>query len=387
MVIGEENRMSNLLNVLHINSYYAYHDKPGFYKNFFEEQVNRGMNIDVYIPLDHTIEAEIEPFGYYTTIIKSHNKIDRYFYYSKQMKMLKGAINRYEVNRFEIIHSHSLFSNGFVAYRLNQMYNIPYVVAVRDTDVNTFFKKLFYLRNLGIRILMSASRIIFLSETYKNQVLKEYIPLHYHSELLKKIEVIPNGIDPFWFENQLQEKKHLHNNELRLLFVGSVSKRKNPSTVVRACEILQKRGYTASVTIIGPIESNAIYKDLIKYDFVEYISTKPKYELVEYYRRSDIFIMTSITETFGLVYVEAMSQGLPVIYSMGQGFDGQFDEGVVGYHVDCFNPDEVADRVMDIVSGYEEFSQRCIDNCQQFNWITINERYTEIYNEIHNCYK
>ena len=44
--------------------------------------------------------------------------------------------------------------------------------------------------------------------------------------------------------------------------------------------------------------------------------------------------MTSLGESFGLTYAEAMSQGVPVIYSKGQGFDGQFKEGVVGYHVD-----------------------------------------------------
>jgi len=47
--------------------------------------------------------------------------------------------------------------------------------------------------------------------------------------------------------------------------------------------------------------------------------------------------MPSITETFGLVYAEALSQGLPVLYTRGQGFDRQFEEGEVGYAVDCFD--------------------------------------------------
>ena len=56
--------------------------------------------------------------------------------------------------------------------------------------------------------------------------------------------------------------------------------------------------------------------------------------------------MLSIMETFGLVYAEAMSQGLPIIYTKGQGFDEQFDEGKVGYHADCFNIEEIVKRII-----------------------------------------
>lgn len=51
-----------------------------------------------------------------------------------------------------------------------------------------------------------------------------------------------------------------------------------------------------------------------------------KKQLREAFSISDIFVMPSKPETFGLVYVEALSQGLPILYAKGEGFDGYFDE-------------------------------------------------------------
>ena len=83
----------------------------------------------------------------------------------------------------------------------------------------------------------------------------------------------------------------------------------------------------------------------IKTAFMEYnepsIATRlkefDKEELIKLYRDSHIFTMPSITESFGLVYAEAMTQALPVVYTKGQGFDGQFPDGEVGYSVEALN--------------------------------------------------
>jgi glycosyltransferase involved in cell wall biosynthesis len=69
-------------------------------------------------------------------------------------------------------------------------------------------------------------------------------------------------------------------------------------------------------------------------------------ELIDIYRANDIFVMPSFTESFGLVYAEAISQGLPVVYSIGQGFDRQFPEGEVGYHADPNSAQSVADAIL-----------------------------------------
>jgi len=92
--------------------------------------------------------------------------------------------------------------------------------------------------------------------------------------------------------------------------------------------------------------------------------------------------MPSITETFGLVYPEAMSQGLPLIYTRGQGFDGQLEDGKVGYSVDCNNPEEILSKIINILDNYKEFSRNCIDNIDKFRWGNITKQYKNIYENI-----
>jgi len=115
------------------------------------------------------------------------------------------------------------------------------------------------------------------------------------------------------------------------------------------------------------------------YPFINYIPPKPKEELINIYRNNDIFIMPSIHETFGLVYAEAMSQGLPIIYTKGQGFDGQFLEGIVGYHVNCKDPKDIYKRIKDILKNYESISNNCIKKANKFNWGKISDQYHNIY--------
>lgn len=89
--------------------------------------------------------------------------------------------------------------------------------------------------------------------------------------------------------------------------------------------------------------------------------------------------MPSHHETFSLVHAEAMSQGLPVIYSRGQGFDGQFEDGVVGFSVQYDSPEEIAEKVIDIINNYEAISQNCVEKADKFDWDKIAGKYIEIY--------
>ena len=92
--------------------------------------------------------------------------------------------------------------------------------------------------------------------------------------------------------------------------------------------------------------------------------------------------MPSFTETFGLVYPEAMSQGLPVVYTAGQGFDGQLPEGIAGYHVDPHSPQSVADAIQQIVAHYAEIASAVPQLTRQFTWQGIAAKYITIYRRI-----
>ncbi|WP_054860232.1 glycosyltransferase [Gracilibacillus sp. JCM 18860] len=146
------------MKILHINSYFS---TGKFYKNLYDKQIGHNLDIDVFVPVPKSFRNDDRDFGEYSVVSKCYNSFDRYSYFLKQYKILKEIQTKFDIYSYDIIHAHSLFTNGFIAYKLNQKFNIPYIVAIRNTDVNWFFKKLYHLRGIGLKILKNAKRVIF----------------------------------------------------------------------------------------------------------------------------------------------------------------------------------------------------------------------------------
>ena len=307
--------------------------------------------------------------------------IDRLLFFRKQYIIKKDIEKRNLCASHDIIHAHNLFSAGYTARLLSKKYKIPYIVAVRNTDVNDFFHYMVHLRSIGVKVMYDACAVVFLSPAYKKLVLEKYVPKRFRDEIDKKSLVIPNGIDNLFLDNSPREAKKLSDNKtLRLVYVGEVNTNKNVTTTLRTCEILEKEGYHTTLTVVGRI-SESQYENIKENRFVQYYPQSPKEEVIKHYRQNDIFIMPSLKETFGLVYVEAISQGLPIIYSKGQGVDGYFEEGEVGYHVISTNAENIADAIIKIIPKYEEISKRCIQAAQPFSWGKITIQYNDIYQQ------
>ncbi|NLI71638.1 MAG: glycosyltransferase family 4 protein [Bacteroidales bacterium] len=370
--------MSQELSVLHINSYYS---TSHFYRNLFDLQVEAGLQISVYVPVDINFVETNFDYKKYTLISKCFGIFDRLLFYPKHNKIVKDIEHHYDsrLNEFSIIHAHSLFSNGYTAYKLHIQYDIPYLVTVRNTDLNVFFKYMIHMRSMGIRILENASHIVFLSESYRKQVFEKYIPSRLKDDLIKKTSIIPNGIDEFWFENRGDPKQKPSLPKLKILQVGDINKNKNVESTVAACKLLIEKGYTIELNLVGKIKNKSIFAKVTKESFVNYLGFKGKQELLEIYRKNDIFVLPSHAETFGLVYVEAMSQGLPIIYAKGQGFDKQFQDGEVGFASNSQSPEEIAYKIESIVASYEEISKNCIDNLNKYKWKAISGKYYKLY--------
>ena len=309
------------------------------------------------------------------------NTLDRILFFTKQQKILRKIQASYDINEFDGIHAHTVFSGGYAAYKLSEKYGIPYVVAVRNTDVNVFFKYMLHLRNIGVKIMRKASKIVFLSPAYLKKVLKNYIPGCFRDEIDKKSVVIPNGIDPFFLENQPMPKT-LKNSDVRLIYVGELNTNKNFEMTVKAAQMFRKKGLNIHLTAVGKIKEEKYRKLIKRTPFIKYSPYCPKEEVLEHLRKADIFVMPSHTETFGLVYAEAVSQGLPVLYTTGQGFDGQFAEGQVGFHVNDCDPDDIADKILAVIADYPALSERCITAAQKFDAAGIALEYKKIYNLI-----
>ena len=372
------------MKILNINSYYYSSSVHRHLQNAIQGQ---GIDSISYVPLAKGYiprdECKYE-YNEHVVISECYNAIDRYIFHVKHTKILREINKQINLLDFDCLHAHSLFSYGYISMKINEKLGIPYMVAVRDTDVNTFFKYMVHLRSMGIKILERSSSIIFLSPSYRNFLIQKYVPKRIRETVFAKSMIIPNGIDGFWLRNKNYSKKMPNNKTLKLLYVGTISKRKNLITTVKTAQLLREIGYDAILTVVGEIIDRAIFNQIKDLPYVNYINPMPKENLIKIYRENDIFIMPSITETFGLVYAEAMSQGLPIIYTKGQGFDGQFEDGVVGYSVNCYDAQDIANKVISILDKYEECSRNCIELCNKFDWDKIATTYTKVYKDILN---
>jgi glycosyltransferase involved in cell wall biosynthesis len=92
--------------------------------------------------------------------------------------------------------------------------------------------------------------------------------------------------------------------------------------------------------------------------------------------------MPSFHETFGLTYIEALSQGLPVVHSRGQGVDGFFSAGTVASAVDPSVPRAIADGIREVVARLPSVRRVCRYEARRFAWQHIGNTYRDVYRSI-----
>ena len=148
---------------------------------------------------------------------------------------------------------------------------------------------------------------------------------------------------------------------------------------------LNDDGINATLDLIGEGPEKDSIKKYIEENVpgkVKLLGFMDKTNIIDVYRNSDIFIMPSKFETFGLVYVEALTQGLHLIYTRGQGFDGYFEDGTIGYSVKYNDSDEIKNRIKDIVDGKIDNVSSYRDKIlNDFDWKNVAEKYKKIYSK------
>lgn len=307
------------------------------------------------------------------------NKLDRAMFFPRQWKIENKLQKSYNLKKFDLLHSHLLLSSGYSAMRMKKKYGIPYVISIRVTDL-TGFIKIPYFKKLAAKIIKEASGVIFLSVAHKQQLfdlLRNSIDV---KTIEEKCAIIGNCIENFWCDNSKTVPKRFERGKnIHILSVAKILPVKNLPVAAQSVEILKRRGYNADLTIIGEVQDQKEYERLKKYSCVKICPFMSKEELIDAYGASDIFLLPSVNETFGRVYIEAMTQGLPVLYTENQGFDKNFPDGEVGYSIPSDEPERIADKVECILSNYEEISKNCLKDCRLFYEETIIDRLEQFY--------
>lgn len=294
------------------------------------------------------------------------NKYDRLFFFPRQFKIEKKLESLCDIKHYDLIHAHLMLSSGYTARRMKKKYGIPYVVSVRTTDLYGFIR-IPYFRRMAVKILKDANAVLFLSQPHKEELYNKFLSVDEQKMVEAKSTIIGNALENFWKENVWKKRTNdIDKNQLKILSVAKIRAIKNLPVAAEAVGELRKRGINATLTVVGEVQEPAEYKKIKQFDYVKILPFMTKEELIDVYRTHDIFLLPSVDETFGRVYPEAMTQGMPVIYTKGQGFDKTFPEGTVGYAVAPDNPKEIANRIEDIMADYKKISASCIELCENF---------------------
>ena len=310
--------------------------------------------------------------------VKIHSA-HRLFFRLKIYKLYKHLHTYLLKNNFDIVNATTLYSDGALALKIYEEFQVPYLVTIRGTDVNLFLKYRPDLNPLLKKILTHAKHIIFISEAHRKIFYRETKKLHLYHVIHKKTIVIPNGIDTFWLEN-ITHKKALKKDRFNILYIGKLNANKNVIKLINAVKKLHHRLPFIKLNIIGSggDQQQKILEKSKDLDFVNYHGPIFEiHELRQHFMQNDLFAMVSKSETFGLVYVEALSQGLPVIFSKDQGIDGTFSSHI-GYPAVPTSVDSISQALESAYDNYEHFELENI-NFERFQWLNIGQHYLELF--------
>lgn len=382
------------MNVLHISV-------AGITDRFYVPFLLKMNNISdikqyIYIPYDKKkykqkdleILSEYKENNIKAVVPPIKRDVDRVLYFHKIRKYFDVLEENVDIRKINICHAHSLYSDGGVAYLMKKKYGIPYVVAVRSTDTTIFMKYFPYLRKYGRKIIGEADRVVFITHSLEKQT-KKILYSGRKKKKLKKISysIIPNGINEFWIKNKRSSGKQKKKKEVRIIQVSRLIAYKNVDKTIRAVNILKGRGFNVHMDVLGEGKNYESLKNLSRIlnlknevTFWGFVSDLDK--IKEHYANNDIFVMPSLNETFGITYIEAMSQGLPIVGIKGTGVSGFFKNDSVGIFLEDAEPDMIADAIEKIVSNYDEMSENALNSIEAFDWNRIIRKYEVIYKEI-----
>lgn len=375
------------MSILHIASDFS---NTKVHSNLVRELDNLGVSQVVFNPIrtirkdtvgKNEFPAQHTQFVYAVVVKPYHH----FMYHVKQQCLFHALQKRVDVADINLTHAATLMTDGGVAYKLYKKYHIPYVVSLRNTDINGFLDKMPHTWWDARKILLNAQRIFFISQGLKekfenHRVIKSILP-----QIEDKFVLMPNGIDDYFISNVRKDKRTGHG----VIYIGDFSNNKNVLRLGDAILQLRKEKELedVSLTIVGGgnNEDESVEKMFEAhpevFNYVGKVYDKAK--LCELLRANRVFAMPSINETFGLVYLEALSQNLPVLYTKGQGIDGLFDE-TIGVGVNPLSISEMKDALKDMLQKTDKYSNNCID-FNAFKWASIAVKYREYYRELLGC--
>jgi len=275
--------------------------------------------------------------------------------------VLLGTIQLIRLVRKEnidIIHGHYLYPAGLIAVLAGIFTKKKVYVTSHGSDIFCLYPQYKFMQPIIRFVLKRADVVLAVSVSLKEEILKFGV-----NDIKDKVRLNWNTVDinefyPIDSENSLivSENKNTDNfkdelnipeNKPIILFVGNIIKRKNVATIIEAKKQL-KSNCVLVVVGGGPLLANL--KEKVEDEGIgDVIFTGPRNDVANIIRSSDILILPSYSESFGLVLIEALACGKPVIGSNVGGIK-EIITSDVGLLVEPTDPKGLANAIDSILS-------------------------------------
>ena len=386
--------------------------------NVYVHQLTRtlgklGVRVDVFTrSQDEHVPHVLHDLGYHNRVVHipagpevplPKAELERYI--PKFVQGIKSFAESKNIH-YDLIHSHYWMS-GLAAIELSQTWNIPFLhmfhtlVLMKNRIAQTPQEMEGEYRILGEKkVISKANRIIAATLAEKSQL--EFL----YKAPSSKISVIPPGVDTRHFypipKDEAKEVVGVPEDSHTILFVGRIEPLKGIDKLIQAISIIQNNGELRccphNLVIIGgepnakPEDMNAemsrlqdMVEDLGIENFVIFLGKQDQQLLPYYYSASEIVVMPSHYESFGMVALEAMACGTPVVASQVGGLAFLVRDGETGYVVPGNDVQMLAKRLVELIKDKDlrnKLGNKSAEYAQLYAWEIISEKMIEVYNQV-----
>ena len=300
--------------------------------------------------------------------------------HSAYLAIRKLARTLYQEYPFDLIHTHVALPSGYVGTKLAKIYKVPCMLTIHGKDLQTTVHINHKCQKTIRSILEKTESIILVSEKLKRRI-TELFP-----NVLSKCEVIPNGVNIILNQN----KPLLIKQQTYILSVGNLYQSKGTEINLLAFKEITRDFPECSYLIIGEGPEKDHLKRLAKElnieDKVIFLGKVPHNEVLAYMKSCTIFSLPSWMEAFGIVYIEAMSLGKPVIACEGEGISDTIEHFKTGFLIPPNNVETLVETFTLLLSN-AQLRTEVGNNAKQlasttFSWKKNVLHYKHIFNKI-----
>jgi glycosyltransferase involved in cell wall biosynthesis len=299
------------------------------------------------------------------------NLIERVYQYANR------CIELVKSQTFDVIHAHDWVTFP-AAVALSTELQKPLVVHVHATEIDRSGEHINHdVYEIERRGMEAASAVIAVSHYTASILVSRYgVPSD-------KIHVVHNGIN----HKQIAARPFTNRREATVLFMGRITSQKGPEFFVRAAEQVLKKYDKVKFVIAGwgdlapnIIEMVAARRLGSKILFTGFLRGG---QVDTAYRMSDLFVMPSVSEPFGLAALEAVQYRLPVILSKTTGVGEVLRQGAL--KVDFWDTNKMAEQIVDVLRNPDVARRLCtsaIDEIQDLTWDAAARKCVSVYNAV-----